>query len=246
MALRHFLYKGFALVVLLTSLNFSEVTAQQDAEYSMYMFNGQYINPAYTGSKEVMDITALYRHQWTSVEGAPKSVSLGIHTPFKRDQYAAGLSFTNDNIGLANLFSTYVSYAYRVKIGKKSKFSAGVQAGFTQYRANLTTADLPDPGLPDQTYSFDRNLFLPNFGFGIYFYGKNYYVGASVPHLINNSLNEKLHNAATNNDVARQYKHYLVTAGYVINVIKDKFKLKPSALMKFVQPSQLDFDFNLI
>ena len=64
--------------------------AQQDPAYSMYMFNGLFLNPAYAGSQEVVDVMAILREQWVGVDGAPQTANISVHTPFRRDQYAAG------------------------------------------------------------------------------------------------------------------------------------------------------------
>ena len=66
------------------------LNAQQDPQYSMYMFNGLYLNPAYAGSHEVISISAIYRHQWAGFEGAPRSASIGVHTPLLKNKHAHG------------------------------------------------------------------------------------------------------------------------------------------------------------
>ncbi|NNC94728.1 MAG: type IX secretion system membrane protein PorP/SprF [Chitinophagales bacterium] len=222
----------------------SQVWSQQDAEYSMYMFNGLYINPAYAGSKEVVHLSALYRHKWVGVEGAPRTGSFSIHTPMKRNQYALGLTMTNDRLGLTDMNSVYLTYAYRIKAGDDTKISLGIQGGFTHYIANNTEVNAADPENYDPTFSVDDKLFLPNFGFGIYVYSKRYYVGLSTPHLLNNSLNDKLVLNASDN-VARQYKHYLAAAGLVIGKDEATVKFKPSVFLKYVNASPLSLDVNL-
>ena len=43
------------------------VRAQQDPAYSMYVFNGLFINPAYAGSHEVVSLMGIYRQQWVGL-----------------------------------------------------------------------------------------------------------------------------------------------------------------------------------
>ncbi|WP_373865842.1 type IX secretion system membrane protein PorP/SprF, partial [Patiriisocius marinus] len=38
--------------------------AQQDAQYTQYMYNTLSINPAYAGSRDVLSVLGLYRNQW--------------------------------------------------------------------------------------------------------------------------------------------------------------------------------------
>ncbi len=235
--------KILAVVLLLGLIGVGKnANAQQDAAYSMYMFNGLYLNPAYAGSKEFVSVRAIYRHQWTGFEGAPRTASFAIHTPFKQNQYAAGLWFTTDHLGVTDMNSIYGSFAYRFQLPKGIKLSLGLQAGVTVYNSNLPEATIIDPA--DQTFAVARKLGVPNFGFGIYAYNKRWYAGFSIPHLINSSLNEKLHNAATE-PVARQWKHYLLTAGVVIGKEESVVKFKPSFLYKAVKntPPSIDLNF---
>lgn len=218
-----------------------KLSAQQDAEYSMYMFNGMYINPAYVGSQECMSVTALYRHQWAGIKGAPRSGTIALHSPLKKDQYALGGMINFDKLGLDNTVSGYVDYAYRLRFKNGIKLALGIQAGGMYYNARLRDANLPvDPN--DLSFANNRNLFLPNIGFGVYLYSKKYYFGASVPHILNMSLSKSWSNAADRNTVARLYNHYLITAGGVIGKEDAKVKFKPSTLIKIAKNAPVSTD----
>jgi len=90
--------------------------AQQDPAYSMYVFNGLFINPAYAGSHEVVSLMGIYRQQWVGLDGAPSTGNISVHTPLRREQYALGAIISNDKIGLGNTFSFTPSFAYRIKL----------------------------------------------------------------------------------------------------------------------------------
>ena len=122
----------FALIVV---FSFVELNAQQDPQYTMYMFNGQYINPGYVGSRGVADMTGLYRYQWAgqNFDGSPQSMSIGLNTPFKKDQYAIGVYTGYDHIGFVDMYNLIGQFAYRIPV-KKSKISLGMQAGFYHYK----------------------------------------------------------------------------------------------------------------
>ncbi len=218
--------------------------AQQDAHYTFYMFNGLYLNPAYAGSHDVVNVMAIGRKQWTNIDGAPTSASISIHSPLAKSNSAMGLIYTFDKLGSIQSNGFQLSYAYRLPLGKKktTRLSFGLQVGITNYQnrlADLTT----NPGMTgvDPTFANNHNLWLPNVGAGLYLYGKKYYIGASVPHLLNFSLNDKVKYAGDKADYARLYRHYLLTAGYVFNLGK-KVKFRPSFLMKYVHNAPLDFD----
>lgn len=225
------------------------VQAQQDAHYSLYMFNGLYLNPAYAGSHEVVDLMGIYRHQWAGIDGAPKSGNISVHGALPRNQYGLGLTISGDHLGLTTSFTATGSFAYRIKV-KQTRICLGVQASATYYNQNnakAIPAELQALGYSDQVFAVNRSLFIPNVGAGIYVYGKKYYVGFSVPHIIPSSLNQKLKTNATQ-AVAHQYNHYLLTAGVVIGKETSKVKVRPSMLVKYVKGLDKnipDFDLSL-
>lgn len=226
---------------------FSMVRAQQDAAYSMYMFNGLFLNPAYAGSSEAISVMAIYRHQWAGLEGAPKTVNASVHTPFRRDQYAIGLTLTNDRLGLTNQFSVTPAFAYRLRLKGDNRLAFGVQASFAYYYQNNNGAILSS-GLPDNAFATNTNLFVPNIGAGVYAYGKRYFVGFSVPHLLPAKLRDKVGVSGYNADIARVYNHYLFTAGYVFGKEASIVKVRPSVLLKWQKglPKNIPlFDINL-
>ncbi len=238
------LLRPFLLIAFHFSL-FTLVTAQQDAEYSMYQFNGLYINPAYSGSREAISATAVYRNQWVKMPGAPQTASVAVHSPLKNNHIGLGLIYTYDRIGVSKKNSVNASFAYRLAIGKKKKvkLSIGLSAGFTNYRADLNsvaTTEANDPNFAGN----NQNRWLPNFGFGVYIYSDKFFVGASLPHLLANRLNGKTSVFETSPTIARQYYHLLITGGYVFNLGK-KVKFMPSVLLKYVPVhAPISFDFN--
>jgi len=143
---------------------FTGVKAQQDAAYSMYMFNGLFLNPAYAGSQEVISVMAIYRHQWAGLEGAPKTVNASVHSPFRRDQYALGLTLTNDRLGLANTFSVTPAFSYRLRLKGDNRLCFGVQASFAYFYQNSTSAQLPDVNSVYKSFSLESKFFVPNNG----------------------------------------------------------------------------------
>ena len=222
------------------------VRAQQDPAYSMYVFNGLFINPAYAGSHEVVSLMGIYRQQWVGLDGAPSTVNLSVHLPMKREQYALGAIVSNDKIGLGNTFSFTPSFAYRVKI-KQARLCFGIQGSFAYYYRNNSRSDLPT-GAPDNTASLNTNVFVPNVGFGIYLYGKKYFVGVSVPHLMPSSIGKSTGVVGYNEALAKVYNYYVFTAGYVVGKEDAVVKFRPSILMKWQQglPNNIpQFDLNL-
>lgn len=204
--------------------------AQQDATYDMYMFNGLYINPAYAGSQDVLNVMGIYRDQWAGIQGAPQTVNVSADAPLRRDQYALGLTIANDRLGVTNMFSATAAFAYRIKVKAENIISLGIQGGFTDYQNRLSEIVTSDQ--QDQIFHTNQNIWLPNVGAGIYAYGKRYYIGFSVPHLVPFSLDSKW-SVATGSTVAHQYNHMLLTAGYVFGKDASIVKFRPTFLVNF-------------
>lgn len=222
--------------------------AQQDAHYSLYMFNGLFLNPAYAGSHESIDMMAIYRHQWAGIDGAPRTGNGSIHAPLRRNQYALGLTLSGDRLGLTHSLSATASFAYRIPIKSKVKIALGVSATGTYYQQRSSEAiptELQAQGYFDQMFAVNRSFFLPNVGVGIYVYAKRWYVGFSAPHLIPMSLNQAF-KAGVTDGVARQYNHYIGTGGVMIGKETSKVKFRPSVMVKYVKGTYKNIpDFDL-
>ncbi|HWB62457.1 MAG TPA: type IX secretion system membrane protein PorP/SprF [Chitinophagales bacterium] len=206
--------------------------AQQDPAYSMYMFNGLFINPAYAGSQEVVSMMGIFRYQWVGIEGAPKTVNVSVHSPLRQDQYALGLVLSNDKIGLSNTFNVTPSFAYRLRI-KQSRLCFGAQVSLAYYHQNNGDAQTADPNTSDPSFLTNQNLFVPNFGFGIYAYGKRYFIGISAPHLLPSSLKNKTGVISNSDLVAKMYNMYVFNAGYVFGRDAAIVKFRPTILIKW-------------
>ena len=203
--------------------------AQQDPMFTKYMFNSLIFNPAYAGSKDYMYAGLLYRSQWVGIDGAPSTQTATLHTPLRNERVGVGLSLINDEIGPTQTIGANLAYAYRIPLdeNQKNKLSIGLQGGIENYQANWSELNLENP---DNAFAEDVNTMLPNFGVGVYFYNDGFYLGASVPHLIEYDLRE----GAETEIYARQARHYYFTGGAAIPLNGDALIFKPSALVKAV------------
>ena len=241
--------KKIIFITLIALVSAISVKAQQDPAYSMYMFNGLFLNPAYAGSQEAISLMAIYRHQWVGIEGAPRTANISVHGPFRRDQYAMGMAISNDMFGHTNVFSVTPSFAYRLRI-KKSRLCFGVQTSLAYYYQDNKATALADD-VTDNPFRINQSLFVPNFGFGIYAYGERYFIGASVPHLLPSRLRDGTGVIVNNEAIAKVYNYYLFTAGYVFGKDASIVKFRPSVLMKYQQGlpkniPQFDIDLALL
>ena len=89
--------------------------AQQDAQYTQFMFNKLYFNPAYAGSKKVLCMSGIYRKQWIGIERAPQTGTFNIHGSVLKNRLGLGMSVTYDQIGFTDKVDIETNYAYIIR-----------------------------------------------------------------------------------------------------------------------------------
>lgn len=229
-------------LVLLTGM----VSAQQDAQFTQYMYNTININPAYAGSREAMSIFALHRTQWVGLDGAPVTNTASVNTPINGSNIGLGFSVVNDRIGPSDENNISADFSYTINASERYKLSFGLKAS-----ANLLNIDFTKLNLYDKNdYSFDTNVdnkFSPNIGIGLYLHSDNTYVGLSAPNLLETQHFDRYAGTGANSHVAKERIHYYFIAGHVFD-LSAEVKLKPSILTKMVQgaPLQVDLSANFL
>ncbi|MCH2214398.1 MAG: type IX secretion system membrane protein PorP/SprF [Flavobacteriales bacterium] len=216
--------------------------AQQELLVSQYMFNGLFINPAYSGSHPYAEATGLYRAQWVGLDGAPTTQTFGIDGSIADETMGIGLTFVNDQIGDTRQTEVFANWSYHLWLDAdgKNRLSFGIRAGFSDYSSRLNETSVVDSGDP----IFENNVsnaFVPKFGAGIYYYTKLWYAGVSIPTLFAADDDVRFNI----NDVGDRYfdPHTYITAGYVWNVNTD-LAVKPSFLVRYLNGSPLQADIN--
>ena len=216
--------------------------AQQDSQYTQYMYNTVNINPAYAGQRGMLSAFGLHRTQWVGLDGAPTTNSFAVHSPINDTNVGLGLSFVNDRIGPADENSISVDFAYTVQASENYKLSFGLKATANLLNVDYTKLNIYNPNDPLFQNNID-NKFSPNIGAGVYFHSENTYVGLSVP----NFLETKHYEDDGNYSTAKERMHYYLIAGHVFE-LNPNLKFKPSALAKMVQgaPLQVDVSANFL
>lgn len=224
------------IITLLTVMGLHNASAQQDPQYTQYMYNMNVVNPAYAGSNEGLSITALYRDQWVGMEGNPTTITLSAHSPIS-DRVGLGLSAIKDELGPVSESNVYADFSYTLPLGGSSKLAFGLKAGATFHDVGLADLELQDPN--DPFFAENISNVYPNIGAGVFFYTDNFYLGLSVPNMLNS-----VHLDENELKFGSEVQHYFATAGYVFQV-SDNFKLKPSAMVKSSFEAPVSFDANL-
>lgn len=229
--------------------------AQQDAQFSMNMFNRLSVNPAYAGTNKALCATILYRDQWDKFPGAPKTGLLSIDY----GQIAhGGVGFTidQDQLGFDKTLKAKLAYSFHMPLGKDGILGIGLDAGMINksMKGNFIAPDgtstefgggtdnaIPWSGTSATTYDV---------GFGLYYTNEKLYVGLSSLHLPGQSLSKKNGTTSTTvNTTAYDWtyevaRHYYVMAGYKFQ-INNQFDITPSILTKS-DASSTQLDFNLL
>ena len=208
--------------------------AQQDAQYTQYMYNTVNVNPAYAGSRGVMSIFGLHRTQWVGLDGAPVTNAFSINSPIENSNIGVGLSFVNDRIGPTTENTISADLSYTIQTSETYKLSFGIKG--TANLFNLNISDLNPQQAADPSLQNLNNNFSPNVGAGVYFHSDKLYLGASVP----NFFETKRY---SDNDfvVNKERTNLYLIGGYVFDLTSN-LKFKPAFLTKVVEGAPLQVD----
>jgi type IX secretion system PorP/SprF family membrane protein len=212
--------------------------AQQRPVFSQYYFNPLAINPAFAGTQNEFNASALYRRQWVNLDGAPTTLTFSANSGIRNRPIGLGMVMSMETIGVHSDFSLYLSYAYRIK-WKEGALSMGLQAGFTQLRSDFTQLTLNNVNDPNLSGLISK--LRPNFGAGLFFEKKNFYTGISIPYLINSKFFD-------GGDVqfsdARSKRYYFFVIAKILDVT-DRFQVKPEVMIRFQEGAPLGYDLNM-
>jgi type IX secretion system PorP/SprF family membrane protein len=216
----------------------SQVHGQQDPQFTQYMYNMSVINPAYaTDDPTELNFGLLYRSQWAGSVGAPVTGTFfGRGTFGKRME--GGLSVIHDEIGdVVKNTSVFGDFAYVLPITDRTKLSLGIKAGASFFSTNFNGFVFSDP-LPDPTFAENISEVFPNVGFGMYYFSDRFYLGFSIPNLLETEYLESDSGVVAQGS---ENRHYFLTGGYVFD-LSERVKLKPAFMMKAVANAPLAVD----
>jgi type IX secretion system PorP/SprF family membrane protein len=218
----------------------NDLLAQQDAQYTQYMYNTVSVNPAYAGSRGHLSVAALHRSQWVGLDGAPVTQTINLHSPVGYNGVGLGTSIVNDKIGPTSETYFDIDFSYTVKTSDVGRLSFGLKA--SAHLLDIRFSEL-NQFAPDQTLEQDiDNKFSPNFGAGIYFHTDKFYAGLSVPRFLQTS-----HFDESSLSTAKEQMNFYFITGYVFEM-NPLLKFKPTVLAKVVEgaPLQIDLSANFM
>ncbi|MBA4746976.1 type IX secretion system membrane protein PorP/SprF [Muricauda sp. TY007] len=223
-------------------LGVASIYAQQDAQYTQYMYNTVSVNPAYAGSRGHLSIAGLYRNQWLGLDGAPETQTLNVHTPVGYRGVGLGLSIVNDKIGPTSETYFDVDFSYTIQTSDEGKLSFGLKA--SAHMLDIRYSELDEYEVDPQLRSQQdiQNKFSPNIGAGVYYHTDKFYAGISAPRML-----ETTHFDSSSASTAKEQMNLYLITGYVWD-LNPSLKFKPTLLTKTVQgaPLQVDLSANFM
>jgi type IX secretion system PorP/SprF family membrane protein len=232
--LRHWV----CLVLLVLS---EQLLAQQEAQYTQYMYNTMSINPAYVGSRAEASINLLYRSQWSGLDGAPTSQTLNIGVPTS-ERVSLGLSVLYDEVGNGtNQEPTFGGvFAYSLLFGNNARLSLGLRAGGNILNIDYNNLRNLGLGVPNDLANIDKK-FSPNVGLGAFYSSGSFYAGLSVPDILET---EHFGNGSDDGSfVSRDRMHYYLMTGYVFE-LNPRLIFKPATLLRATSGSSTTLDLS--
>jgi type IX secretion system PorP/SprF family membrane protein len=222
------------------------LNAQQDPQFSQYMYNKLFMNPGYAGMKHAICFTGIMRQQWAGFDGSPRS---GV---FSGDWYAEplhgglGVNFLYDQLGFEKNLAYRINYSFHVENVLGGTLGIGIEGGGmtktlgpTGSQSWVSTTNWTnDPTVPPQLKASKMD-----FGAGVWYERENMWFGISSTHLsaqqfyggtvnVNNLPHPMVYQAA---------HHYFITGGY--SHAMQNWKLQPSFLVKS-DATVTSFDLN--
>lgn len=216
----------------------NKVEAQLIPQFSQYMFNGLYINPAYAGYKDVMYGHVMYRKQWVDIESSPRTALISIDGPVGKGSNL-GFNYANDKLGAAYSNSFMLDYAFKIKTSESGRLSFGLAAGMVQQGIDrLKLLDVNGNPTTDPRILNIETTWKPSFDAGIYFDSKYFFAGISVVGLFSKADDKAF-------KVIRTSTNYFFTTGFVIP-ISDGLRLMPSTFFGTDLKNPLKIDLNAL
>ncbi|WP_339700776.1 type IX secretion system membrane protein PorP/SprF [uncultured Marixanthomonas sp.] len=209
--------------------------AQQDSQFTQYMYNTVIINPAYAGSRGVLSINGIYRNQWVGMEGAPETMTFSVNSPVGVKGVGLGVNFYSDKIGpsIENIFTA--DFSYTIPVSQSTKLSLGLKGGLNILDIDINKLEIHDPTDVNLT---STNVKSPVVGTGLYLHSDRWYFGLSSPNIL-----ETEHYDEIAVSTASEKIHIYLIGGYVFQLDED-FKFKPAVLTKMVSGAPVSVDIS--
>lgn len=232
--------KGFYLVCSLLFVLGNQALAQQELQYTQFMFNKMGYNPGYAGSFESPTIVAVYRQQWLGFDGAPNTQAISYNQPLLNNRVGVGANLVRASLGITRTMTIDIAYCYKTPL-RRGYLGIGLQASLRHLYQDWTdprlhTSRPDDPSVPLEP----KSKLVPNFGVGLFYTGPNWYAGLAAPRFVSNNIDF----AENGGVLSREVQHFNGMVGITFHPTED-LDLTPQVLVKYVFHAPVDADVNL-
>lgn len=223
-------------------ISFFASQAQQYPWWTQYKSNQMLANPAFSGTKRILDVRLNYRNQWTGFDGAPKTYVLSVNSRLLKGKMGVGAFMFNDEIGPFKTLNASLNAAYHLKF-PDSEFSLGIQGNYLKQRFNgnaITIRNQQDKSInqyiEDKAGEFDASI-------GLLYYNDRFHIGIGANNVAGNKL-EYYKNDSIKTGKFRLVSHYNFSAGY--NWAEDPdFTFENTIYAAYVAAVPFIFDYTL-
>lgn len=214
--------------------------AQQEAQYTQFMHYRQGFNPGFVGSEENINIMAMSRNQWLGIEGAPQTQLISVTAPVLNQRIGVGGNILRQTIGVTDLYTLDGMYSYRLKV-PRGFLGIGLQASIRLLQSDFTNLRGTQPINQDEAVPEGiQSKFVPNFGVGVYYHSRSFYLGFSIPRLLTTNIDLSDDSGV----IAKEVNHAYMMTGTTIK-LNETLRLQPQFLLKYVQGAPFDADINV-
>ena len=214
-------------------------TAQQIPNFSLYNMNHYLVNPAASGTTDRLPVSFSYRKIWAGIDNSPSVQYVSGNMKVAKDM-GVGAKLFNFQAGPLRKTGIEGTYSYHIALGTgDTRLSFGLS--LLLYQLYLNKSDLLVEDIDDQVFMGNEKMVVPDAGFGTYLYGKNYYVGLSIPQLFQRNIDMKSDAILEQ----KQVRHYYLHGGYIFETGSD-FKVEPSLMLKFMETGIFQTDINAL
>ncbi|MBW3470481.1 PorP/SprF family type IX secretion system membrane protein [Arthrospiribacter ruber] len=232
---------GLVYILLVSVIFLPDAYGQQVPQFSQYMFNPIFINPAYAGYKEQLYVQTYYRKQWAGVTGSPETIAVAADGFLPDQNLGVGIVGMTDRLGAMRNNSIYAKLSYHLRLTETGFLSFGLGVGYVSSLIDgnlLTPGDVNDPTVPGAR----NQIAYPDLKAGVFYYDDKYFAGIAFDNLLTPILD------FDNGEVmAEPRNHMNLSAGMWIDVNSD-IAFRPSFMFMddFRTPSRLDLNASFV
>jgi type IX secretion system PorP/SprF family membrane protein len=230
--------KIYLISIFTIFIGFISLRGQQYPLFTNYLTNEYGYNPAVTGDVTGMQFNFLYRAQWVGIEDAPVTQLVSFRSRLNAIPLGLGGYFFKDEAGALKRTGGSLLLSYSQRLGKRSFLSGGVAGGF--YNLRLRDDISVEDEMDEVIINGMGGSWFPDFNAGIQLSIGDFYLGFSVPQI----LERKITFGSPEIGINSLKRHYYFTTGYDIPVAEN-FRIEPSVLVKLTELTNPQIDASL-